>query len=1116
MFQPRYFLVLIIMLSVGAVRGQEKIDPVADPAAMVVSGNARFTILTPRLVRLEWSPDGKFEDRASQVFINRRLPVPKFTQADRQGFLTVATDKIEIRYRPGARFDKAGLTVLARTGPNDTTWELAPPFENTANLGGTTRTLDEVSGSCKLEPGLLSQAGWTFIDDSQRLLFDTSAAPSSATQASSLASQVSSWPWAVPRQKKDAIDWYFFVYGHDYKVALADFIKVAGRIPLPPRFVFGAWWSRYWDYSADELKQLVKEFREHDVPLDVLVIDMGWHLDGWTGYTWNPKYFPEPEGFLKWVHEQGLKATLNLHPAEGVGKQEKQFPEMCRAMGLDPAKTQRIPFDCTDRRYVEAYFDVLHHPLERRGIDFWWIDWQQGKNTKIDGLDPLWWLNYLHWTDMEMWHRPPAGEKQEESHRLEASAQRRPILFSRWGGLGNHRYQIGFSGDTISNWRSLAFQPYFTATAGNVGYAYWSHDIGGHMPGKVDPELYVRWIQWGALSPILRTHTTKNPEAERRIWAYPAEYFEAAKKAYQLRYELIPYIYTAARQCYDTGVPICRPLYYEWPEESEAYKRDGEYMFGDQMLAAPVTEPADPVSGCAMVEVWLPPGKWTNWYTGRTYEGPKTIPLVVPLDEIPLFVKGGGIIVTQPKMARSDEKPADPLIVHIFPGDAGEARFYEDDGRSASYARGELAWTSVSHTPDVDKHAIAIVPAVEALPKAPGARRYEIFLHGAARPSGVSIAGKMLAVQATNPTGTGWSYDSEHGKTVIRSGPIAASEKLDIQVICQSPSKDNEFGYNQPTSWDSLLHRVAEVNSAVSASDVRNRSVVRLLGLFNKLVFTRADADGRAFTAECRLATTLNIPIAQKLDGRMRFISDGRFMPPGEGQREFHGLATDTSIALTMNFEDAHGPQTTRVRAEIQITNDELSLTIPLEKIVFPSINGWWIAGPFDAKGDEALAKPFPPEKGIDLSAVYDGPAGRKIGWKRFNREIKPGDDVTAEFYVDFESVFGRRVNDCVVYGFTWLLSPDNLDAVLALGSDDGCAVWLNGREVHRIDGGRSYESKSDRVPVKIRKGPNALLIKVAQGDGGGGFCVHLEDAAGHPLTQIKTTLDEPRPGERE
>ena len=317
-------------------------------------------------------------------------------------------------------------------------------------------------------------------------------------------------------------DWYFFGYGHDYRKALGDYVRVAGRIPLPPRFAFGAWWSRYWAYSDQELDELVRGFRENDTPLDVLVIDMDWHISdeqlkaagetdqsgqrlGWTGYTWNKTALSRPRSFLKNLHAEGLKTTLNLHPASGIQPWEQAYPAMARAMGIDPATKKYVPFDPTDKKWATNYLNLVLHPLEKQGIDFWWLDWQQQPDTKHARREPTWWLNYVHFTD-----------QQREG--------KRPLLFHRWGGLGNHRYQIGFSGDTISVWDSLAFQPWFTATAANVGYAYWSHDIGGHMPGAVDPELYTRWVQFGAFSPILRTHTTKNPDAERRIWAYPEPY----------------------------------------------------------------------------------------------------------------------------------------------------------------------------------------------------------------------------------------------------------------------------------------------------------------------------------------------------------------------------------------------------------------------------------------------------------------------------------------------------------------------------------------------------------------------------------------------------------------
>ncbi len=722
-------LLLLAALWWGQTAGGAQIDPppnaVADPKAIVTAGHARFTVLTPAMIRMEWSATDQFEDRASFAFVNRRLDVPEFTITRDGDWMVIKTRESTLRYRAdGGRFAKDNLSVELQCAGKPVKW--TPGMPDTGNLRGTTRTLDGVSGSCELEPGLLSRDGWVVVDDSKRLLFDDAPSPPHAdSKAVGMAPTANAvdlkltdidQPWAATRKDPDAIDWYFFGYGHDYKRALFDFTRVGGKIPLPPRFVFGAWWSRYWAYSDAELRQLVKEFDEYDVPLDVLVVDMDWHLDGWTGYTWNPKYFPDPKGFLDWAHEKGLKVTLNLHPADGVGKHEAAFPDFAKAMGLDPAKTERIPFDCTDRKYMDAYFKLLHHPLEKMGIDFWWMDWQQGTGTKVAGLDPLFWLNHLHWTDMA---RNPArtcatavsaGQTTSQATMgatgsLSASANNsqattspgnvsassavtsqsspspqpspsresrlRPLIFSRWGGLGNHRYPIGFSGDTYNNWESLAFQPYFTATAGNVGYAYWSHDIGGHQPGKVDPELYVRWIQWGALSPVLRTHTTKNPDAERRIWAFPEEYFLAAREAYRLRYQLLPYIYTMARKTYDTGLPLCRPLYYEWPELDEAYSRTGQYMFGDDLMVAPVTVPSDPMTGCANVEVWIPPGKWTNWFTGRTYEGPRIARLLVPLEDIPLFVRDGAVIPMIRHERRTVDEMPSVIALNVFPGNAG-------------------------------------------------------------------------------------------------------------------------------------------------------------------------------------------------------------------------------------------------------------------------------------------------------------------------------------------------------------------------------------------------------------------------------------------------------------
>jgi len=532
-------------------------QPVANPGSVVVSDHVRFTILTPRLIRLEWSETAEFEDRGTYAFPTRHAPAPRFTTHVGGGVLAIDTGALMLRYHEdGGRFTADNLSIAFALNGEPQTW--VPGMANPSNLRGTRRTLDECEGDAALDEGILSRAGWAVFDDSRSVVFDPGDG------------------WVAPRRDHEVQDWYFFGYGHDYKRALADYTRFGGAIPLIPRFVLGAWWSRYWAYSAQDLKDLVRGFERHGLPLDVLVIDMDWHTPhNWTGYTWNRELFPDPPAFLKWVHDRGLRTTLNLHPAEGVQPFEDIYPRFAEAMGVDPATGEPIPFRITDKEFVRSYFELLHHPLEDDGVDFWWVDWQQGETSEMKDLDPLCWLNHLHFRDSTR-----RGE--------------RPMLYSRWGGLGNHRYYIGFSGDTYVGWPALQFQPYFTATASNVAYGWWSHDIGGHMGGATEPELYARWVQFGALSPCLRLHATKDPRTERRPWKYPEDAYQAARDAFHWRYQLVPYIYTMARVASDTGVSLCRPMVYEYPEEDAAYAARYQYFFGDQMIAAPIVHPGRP------------------------------------------------------------------------------------------------------------------------------------------------------------------------------------------------------------------------------------------------------------------------------------------------------------------------------------------------------------------------------------------------------------------------------------------------------------------------------------------------------------------------------------------
>ncbi|HEY0308088.1 MAG TPA: TIM-barrel domain-containing protein [Acidobacteriaceae bacterium] len=798
--------VLLTAATLPAQTLEGKYNPTADSAAEVQLGNARFTVLTPQMIRMEWVPGGRFEDHASFVFLNRRLPVPRFTKKIEHGavgrVLHLHTGSLDLTYtlapRSDGHFTPGNLTVSLIVDGKPVTW--TPGLADRENLQGTTRTLDGARGGKTREPigqGLISRGGWAVIDDSTTPLFDSAdfsfpqgensplpwvmERPEISTQAAyDDLKQAESPATTAPTSRIFRQDWYFFGYGHDYKQALGDYVRVAGRVPLPPRFAFGAWWSRYWSYSDQELDDLVQQARANHVPLDVLVIDMDWHLPfgndwsmldpsgnraRWTGYTWNKLLFPDPQLFLEKMHREGLKVTLNLHPASGVQPFEDAYPAMARAMGIDPTSGKYVPFDITDKQFARNYLDILHHPIERQGIDFWWLDWQQAQHTKLPGVDPTWWLNYVHFTD-----------QQREG--------KRPLLFHRWGGLGNHRYQIGFSGDVVSTWESLAFQPWFTATAANVGYAYWSHDIGGHMPGKIEPELYTRWLQFGALSPILRTHTTKNPEAERRIWAYPEPYSDVMRQAYDLRYALVPYLYTEGRRTYDTGVAFLRPLYYDWPGSAEAYTSENEYQLGENFIVAPVTVPADAQTNLTHESVWLPPGEWIELPTGRHLQGPTTLDRAFSLAQIPLYARAGALIPMAPPMSYTSERPLSPLVVQVYAlpeGASSHYILYEDASSTSNYTAGEATRTNLSATQAGDTLTVTIAASEGSYPGMPPTRSYELRLPGDWPPSQVRINGIEVDYQP-DATHKGWRFEGNTLTTIISAGDFPVGVQVTFTI----------------------------------------------------------------------------------------------------------------------------------------------------------------------------------------------------------------------------------------------------------------------------------------------------------------------------------------------
>ena len=773
----KYGFCWLIMLFCVAFPSFAKGDATARKEAVVVSGNARFTVLTPQLIRMEWAEDGVFEDRATLGVVNRNLPVPDFKVLRGKTRVRIVTEAVQLEYKGNGAFSPDNLKVVFRMDGKTAVWH--PGMDDGANLMGTTRTLDKFDGYFVQDPdgrltsdvfdkGVVSRDGWAVVDESKRHVFTEDR-------------------WVAERPEGERQDLYIFAYGHDYLSAVRDYVKIGGRIPLPPKWAFGYWWSRYWLYNDFELEDVVRKLKGYDIPADVFVIDMDWHetwglestnppLDdaaqwkGWTGYTWNKALFPSPEHMLEFLHRSGFKTSLNLHPASGIQTfedcYERFVDDYSLRIGEPWPEGKYVPYRMSQREWAESYFHTVLHPLEEQGVDFWWLDWQQWPLSRyMEGLSNTFWLNHTFFEDS-------------------AGTGKRPMIYHRWGGLGSHRYQVGFCGDTRASWKVLSYMPWFISTASNVGYAYWGQDIGGHneIPGIdcTDPELFTRWVQEGVFTPVFKTHPTRNKNLERRIWMFP-EQFDILKEAFRLRYSLSPYIYTAARQTYDTGIGMCRPLYYYWPEADEAYSFREEYLFGDDILATAVCRPADPSSGLASRIIWFPSGSdWFDMATGTMYAGGTTRNLFYTLAENPWYVRSSALIPMASPSIQSLQEDSDELYILAVPGDEDfSTRLYEDGGDNADYESSH-AFTTLSRKKTASGIRVTVAAREGEYEGALEQRRIRLVLPGFRAPSKVRVNGVELPYSRFEKDGA-WCYDGASLSVTVYAAPTLSNAETVIE-----------------------------------------------------------------------------------------------------------------------------------------------------------------------------------------------------------------------------------------------------------------------------------------------------------------------------------------------
>jgi hypothetical protein len=716
------------------------------PVPTFIRGHARFQVLDPTLVRMEYIPAGVFVDAPSVSVINRdHWPQTSAQSHVADGWFIINTSVLELRYKlDSGPFDKDNLHLQWTDNSGWHEWK--PGDLDGQNMGGVPGELGNRSTKTVTDPGPLTRKGCYLLDDSKTALFDLAT------------------DWVKPRGVKDGLDWYFLAYGGDYKSALRQLSNLVGPVPMLPRYVFGSWFGSRAGYSGEEWKMIVKQFRDEQLPLDMVVIDSDSKTKMvWTGYDWDLEQVPDPAGFFSWMKQQGVKVTVNEHYGALTRDSDSHFEMIRQAMKL-PAETKEIGHDLANKEYAALFMKLLHKPDLDRGMAFWWQDGAAGAN--MEGLDPYLWTRHIEY---------------EGSERITGQ---RTTTFCRLGSCwGSHRYGIFFTGDLDGVWESLPVLIPATIQGGNQLTPYMNNLCCGVFGVDLPPELYERWVQFGAFSPLLWFHG---------LWGLrlPWEYGLAGEENYRqfvgLRYALIPYIYTCSQVAHETGLPLVRGMYLEYPEQDAAYTNKQQYMFGNELLVSPINAPGN--GKPSRKQVWLPAGQdWFDYFTGDLYEGGRDVIHECPIERMPLFVRAGSILPMAPRMVRSDEKPVDPLTLQLYAGPkSAEFNLYEDDGISLDYRAGACAWTAFRFIPENGggDYTLTISPARGKFKGQLAQRRYCLEVHGLFKPQSVTLNGHKIAEDESCSNRDRWSWNEQEHKVLVRlEKPISIRKEVSLRFL---------------------------------------------------------------------------------------------------------------------------------------------------------------------------------------------------------------------------------------------------------------------------------------------------------------------------------------------
>lgn len=674
-------------------------NALATPENVIKGKKYRFTVLTPRLIRMEYSEDGTFEDHLTTLVLNRKTAAVEYTKKEDKKYLEITTSYFRLTYEKNKPFYSGKFDTMkylkVELLNTDKIWYYGHP--EIRNYGSPNSSLDDNKGKLKLKKGLYSVDGFASIKDENDLILENGT--------------------VKPRENKN-IDLYLFLYLKDFALCLKDYFLITGSPALIPRYALGNWWSKNEEYNDLSLKDLVDDFKNKEIPLSILLLDKKWHIDEYkdkiydSGFTWNKTLFSNPEKMIDYLHKSGIRLGLNINPVPGILPYEPSYDVLAHTL---EKQEDILVFNVMNDAVIENYFNFLIHPLDNMGVDFYWID----ETTKKERENAI--LDYYHTEDMKK------------------DYQKRPMLLSRNVTSAPHRYPVLYSGKTIVSWDTLKMIPFHNALASNIGVSYWAHDIGGYYKGTEDNELYTRYVQLGVFSPILKFGADKGKYYKREPWKWSIKTYSIVKKYLQLRHRLIPYLYAEAYKYHQYGMPMVMPIYHKFPEMYDDVNYRNGYYFGTELFVSPIVTKKDYIMNRSIHKFFLPDGMWYDFVTGKKFPGGKNYISFFKEEDYPVFAKAGSIITLGKNQELNDTTPPKDMEIQIFPGRSNTYHLYEDDGVSELYQKDYYLLTEIDYNYMPNNYTVIVRPIEGKKGIIPDNRNYKFVFRNTKKASDVLV-----------------------------------------------------------------------------------------------------------------------------------------------------------------------------------------------------------------------------------------------------------------------------------------------------------------------------------------------------------------------------------------